>query len=101
VICRVYYRYRKVKDHGTQRQSLYEIVPEYRYSLTHYGQTEIDLPGATWADLDFRTGALVARDGKLFTVTVTDQLKLSFTELADFNAHKPANVKTPDWAKKW
>jgi hypothetical protein len=76
-------------------------VPEYRYSLAHYGLSDIDLSGVTWAGVDFGGRALFAKEGKLFTVTITDRLKISFTELADFNSNKPEWIETPDWAKIW
>jgi len=42
----------------------------------------------------------LAKEGKLFSGVVLDG-ELALTELADFNADKPEQVATPDWARRW
>jgi hypothetical protein len=66
--------------------------------------TQLNLPEVTWADYDQQRRLIIAKDGKLFTVTVEPgkgEQSLTFTELADFNANEPSGVETPTWAKKW
>jgi hypothetical protein len=75
---------------------------QYRYSIRENDDAhEIKLAKVRWADIDQRGRVVLARDGKLFTATITDKGELTLTELADFNASKPEQVQTPAWAKRW
>ena len=54
----------------------------------------------TWADWDQQGRLVYARDGKLFSAEI-GQHRLDEREIADFNAHKPQQVVTPKWARRW
>ena len=80
----------------------YFEVREYEYAVSiDESDEEIKLDGTTWADFDHRGRLVIAKDGTLFTAATTTQGEISFTELADFNANKPEQVKTPSWARQW
>jgi hypothetical protein len=74
----------------------------YRYTLTkHNSNHEVKLAKVRWADIDQHGRIILAKDGKLFTAAIRGEGELTLTELADFNANKPEQVKTPSWARRW
>jgi hypothetical protein len=75
------------------------MIDEYNV-IDNRNDQQITLRGIGWADFDQRGRLILATEGKIFSAVVQDG-ELSLTELADFNAHKPESVETPDWAKKW
>jgi len=62
---------------------------------------EIPLEGAVWADWDKRGRLVYAKEGKLFTGEINGLGQIQSTEIADFNANKPEQIATPEWAKVW
>jgi hypothetical protein len=108
LICQLSFHYRLVEYHGTKRKSLYEIVPQYSYSVKKWlwdsgGVKNLEhvLPDVTWADWDQQRRPVLAKEGKIFTFKFNEADDLIFTELADFNANQPEAIESPDWAKKW
>jgi hypothetical protein len=61
---------------------------------------KFDLPNTRWADVDQHDRLILAKEGKLFLADVSGD-ELALTELADFNANRPEQVRTPDWARRW
>jgi hypothetical protein len=82
------------------------LEQEYVGYINQYGGTMFayalnDQPlNATWADFDQRGRLIVANEGKLFTATIRAGA-IMMDEIADFNAHQPEQIETPDWAQKW
>ena len=73
------------------------------YAETFWLETADDLiplGDATWADWDRGNRLAIARDGKLLAATPHGK-DLLFDELYDFNPHRPQQVATPDWARRW
>lgn len=65
------------------------------------GQQMILVKGrVTWADWDQRGRLVFTRDGKLFAAEIGDT-HIYEHELADFNTHKPDQVVSPKWARRW
>lgn len=61
---------------------------------------KFDLAHARWAAVDQQGRLIAAKEGKLFSASVSDG-DLALMELADFNANKPEQVRTPSWARRW
>lgn len=55
----------------------------------------------SFADVDPRGRLIAAEAGKLFHITVSEDLDTTRTELADFNAMHFEPIAPPDWAKVW
>lgn len=72
------------------------------YADTYWLETGGDLvplTGASWADWD-GDRLVLAREGRLHQA-VLEAGRLSESELYDFNPLHPAEVATPDWARRW
>ncbi len=96
--------------YGDQRYSwgyvyphdLYTPILESEYGIAVNPSSAFSkLDGATWADFDRRGRLVIAKEGKLFIASITDDGNLSLSELADFNALRPEQVETPGWARRW
>lgn len=56
---------------------------------------------AAFADVDPQGRLIVAEAGKLFRITVSEDLDTARTELADFNDMHFEPIAPPEWAKLW
>lgn len=96
----IYGDHRRTWSYGYPND-FYAPVLECEYGITiSPGDDFKKLDGVTWADFDHRSRLVLAKEGKLFSAAVSDK-ELTLTELADFNANKPEQVKTPGWARRW
>lgn len=73
----------------------------YKYILTERRTNKrFDLGAVLWVDVDQQERLVLAKEGRIFSAILQNG-DLSLTELANFNDDKPAQVETPDWARKW
>jgi hypothetical protein len=69
-------------------------------SLSAKGGKAFEIGVGTWADFDQAGRLVFASEGKLFA-GVLKKGRVALTQLADFNASKPAAIKPPAWAAQW
>lgn len=60
----------------------------------------VPLPGITWADWEDGNRLVIVRGGKLFQAS-WNGAALCEAELFDANPLRPAELRPPDWAKRW
>ncbi len=55
----------------------------------------------SWADWDQQGRLVLARDGKIFAVSIKDSGQLTEDLLIDLNPSNPEPLQPPEWAAKW
>lgn len=78
-----------VYDRAEKNQT-FEVKDNVRHTVT-------PIKRAVWADWDKKGRLVFAREGKLFTGTIT----YHSDELVDFNPSKPKRTTAPRWAREW
>lgn len=60
-----------------------------------------NIGGASWVDWDQQGRLVIARDGKIFVASISNNGRLSEKLVVDLNSSKPEPLPPPDWATRW
>ncbi|MCI0712922.1 MAG: hypothetical protein L0154_22395 [Chloroflexi bacterium] len=89
-----------------ERDGLHMILQEIDFQayagpyIFHYAINDTSLGRCTWGDWDQQGRLVIAQEGKLWAVTVNDDV-ITKREIADFNDDEPQPIDSPEWARRW